>query len=389
MKRICFILSLCFVSLMSFAQNSNDELLKKLVEKQVLTQAEADDIKKESAKEEANKKTDKIDAVAGNFRNIFNNTPYFQLGGYGLFMYNYSNVNKTKHDVQGRVVFLSARGDLGNNIKYFFLTEFINPMLYEFWGEWTPAKQFNVRVGQMKVNYSLENQIALFDLETVFNTRSVSNLIGMGGDVHQSQNGKNNTGRDLGIQVSGTLLPICNNDLIQYSVGLFQGSGMNTGDKDNSKDVSATVLLQPVKGFRIGGSVYYGDATYSIGDAEAINHTRNRWMLSADYNSERFYARAEWIHGKDSKIDREGLYGTVKYYAIPSKLGIIAKVDYYNQDKNSNCEVMDYLAGVDYYFYKKCRFSLNYQYSDYAGNYPKKWKANSSHSVIGQLQFVF
>lgn len=379
------ILSLCAISLISFAQSNNDELLKKLVEKEILTQEEADDIKKESDNESINQKTDKIDAVAGNFRNIFNNTPYLQLGGYGLFMYNYSNVAKTKHDAQGRVVFVSARGDLGNNIKYSFLTELINPMLYEFWGEWTPVKQFNIRVGQMKVNYSLENQIALFDLETVFNTRSVSNLIGMGGDVHQSQNGENNTGRDVGIQVSGSLLPINNLDLIQYSVGVFQGSGLNSSDKDNSKDVSATVLLQPIKGFRIGGSVYYGDATYAIGNAEADSHTRNRWMLSADYNSDRLYARAEWIHGKDSRTDREGLYGTAKYYVIPAKLGIIGKVDYYNKDKSNNNEVIDYLAGLDYYFYKKCRVSVNYQYSDYSYS----WDAPNSHTVTGQLQFVF
>lgn len=390
MKRLCLILSICLTAMIGYAQDSNDELLKKLVEKEILTQQEADEIKKEStAQAKQSESVDKIDQAAAKVRGIFNSTPYLQIGGYGLFMYNYSNVNDVKHDAQARVVYISAKGDLGNNIRYFFLTELVNPMIYEFWGEWAPMKELSFRMGQFKAPYSLENQISLTDLETVFNTRSVSSLIGMGDDVQTYQNGKNNTGRDVGLMLSGSLFTLNNHDFIQYSAGVFQGTGLNTNDKDNSKDFSASLMFQPVNGFRVGGSVYFGDATYDISGnnikENATNHTRNRWMLSADYKSDRLYARAEWLHGKDSKIDREGLYGTVKYYAVPKKVSLVGKVDYYNSNKDINSEVMDYTAGADYYFYKNCRFTVNYRYSDYS----KKWDQKNSHSVIGQLQFVF
>lgn len=389
MKKLCLILSICMIAMVGYAQDNN-ELLKKLVEKEILTQEEADEIKKESAtKSNQTEPTDKIDQAAAKVRGIFNNTPYLQIGGYGLFMYNYSNVADTKHNAQARVIFLSARGELGNNFKYFFLTELVNPMVYEFWGEWSPLKELNVRAGQFKAPYSLENQISLTDLETVFNTRSVSSLIGMGDDVQTYQNGKNNTGRDVGLMLSGSLFTLNNHDFIQYAAGVFQGTGLNTSDKDNSKDFSASLMFQPLKGFRVGGSVYYGDATYDISGKRIkeneLTYTRNRWMLSADYKSDRLYARAEWIHGKDGKIDREGLYGTVKYYVAPKKVSLVGKVDYYNSDKDLNTEVLDYVAGVDYYFYKNCRMTVNYKYSDYS----KKWDQKNSHSVIGQLQFVF
>lgn len=387
MKRLCLILSVCLIAMMGYAQDNNDELLKKLVEKEILTQQEADEIKKEStSKTQQTEPVDKIDQAAAKVRGIFNNTPYLQIGGYGLFMYNYSNVNRVKHDVQARVVYVSAKGDLGNNIRYSFLTELVNPMIYEFWGEWSPLKELSFRLGQFKAPYSLENQISLTDLETIYNTRSISSLIGMSDDVQRYQNGKNNSGRDAGFMVSGSLFTLKGHDFIQYAAGVFQGTGLNTSDKDNSKDFSASLMLQPLKGFRIGGSVYYGDATYIMpGSSELTNHTRNRWILSADYKSDRLYARAEWLHGKDSKIDREGLYGTVKYYVCPQKISLVGKVDYYNSDKDINSEVMDYTAGADYYFYKNCRFTVNYRYSDYS----KKWDQKNSHSVIGQLQFVF
>lgn len=364
---------------MIYGQDTNNELLKKLVEKQIITQQEADDIKKEATKKDENKtfdqKTEKI-------REAFT-TPYMRFGGYGLFMYNYSDVKSIKHSAEPRVAFISMRGDLGNNIKYFILTEFVNPRIYEFYAEWTPIKAFGVRGGEMKTPISLENQLSLTEIETVFNTRSVSSLTGMGGDVLGLNTIPNHTGRDIGIRVNGT---IGNGNLVEYTVGLFQGAGINTGDNNNTKDLAATIMLQPVKGFRIGGSGYFGQAHYTLDNTlPKDDHVRNRWLISSDYRSDRLYCRSEWIKANDGGIDKEGLYGMASWFFIPQKLNALAKIDYYNQNKNSNEEVMDYTLGVNYYFYKQCRLQLNYTYSDFS----KSWDERNSNSVIGQLQIVF
>lgn len=386
-KKLLLLCSLLGVLMFAKAQDSNDELLKKLVEKQVLTQQEADEIKAESKSSE---KENPLEKVTENVRNIFNNTPYVQLGGYGLFTYQYRNDNKIKHDAQARVIFLSMRGQLTKTIGYFVLGELVHPEIYEFYGKWTPAKEFGVRVGQFKTPLSIENQMALTSLETVFNTRSVSSLIGMGDDVHRLQNGKNNTGRDMGIMAEGNLLERNGHELVQYATGVFQGTGINTSENNNSKDFAFNVMLRPIKEFRIGGGAYWGEAHYEdiknnipLGD-----HVRNRWILSSDYTSDRLYARAEWIHGKDGLIDKEGLYGLAKYYFIPQRFCMEGKVDYFNQNKDENIEVIDYTVGMDYYFYKQCRVQVNYTYSDYS-NSSKRWGAKNSHMVLGQLQFVF
>lgn len=385
MKKLYLIISLFIFYTVIYAQNTEtDKLLNKLVEKQILTQKEANEIKEESKKE--SNLSNKTEQATQKVRNIFNNTPYFELGGYGLLLYQYNSRSEIKESSVPRVVFISAKGKVTDKIGYSILTELANPRLYEFYAEFTPYKELNFKVGQAKVPISIENLISLTNLETIMNTRSISNLIGMSDDVMKKQNGINNTGRDMGIQLYGSTFNISGHDLIQYSAGIFQGSGINTNDKDNSKDFAGTLLFQPIKGFRIGGSVLFGEATYKINDKNMpINHVRNRWMISSDYKSDRFYARAEWIRGKDSSIEKEGLYGTLQYYVLPKKLSLVGKVDYFNKNKDSNVEVVDYLAGVDYYFYSRCRVQINYQYSDFS----KKWDSKNSHNILGQLQFVF
>lgn len=366
-----------------FAQTKEDDaLLKKLVDKQILTQQEADEIAKENNKTSQpasfGQKVEKV-------RDAFN-TPYMKFGGYGLLMYKYSDVSNIKHDFEPRVVFLHMGGKLTNTVSYFVMAELVDPLLHELYLDWTPSKEFNIRAGQFKVPLSLENQISLTNLETVMYSRTISSLISMGDDVMKLQNKRNNGGRDIGIQASGSLASLGNHDLIQYSLGVFQGSGITTREQNNTKDFAGTLLFQPIKGFRAGVGAYFGQATYSNdGGVTVADHVRNRWGISSDYHTDRLTARAEWFKGNDGGIDREGIYGSLMYYFAPKKFNAVAKVDYYNSNKSINREVTDYTLGINYYFYPQCRFQLNYTHSDYT----KKWGAEDSNTVYAQLQVVF
>jgi len=383
MKKISLLILLSAITFITYSQNTNSELLKKLVEKEILTQSEADEIIKES--EPAPEIKSSVNPTFDKVREAFN-TPFLKFGGYGLLTYKYHDVARIKHDVKARALFLHMGGKLPYDIGYFVMAEFTDPFLYEFYAEWTPSTRFNFRIGQYKVPFTLENPISLTNLETISNARSISSLAGMSDDVMKKQNGRNNAGRDMGLQISGSLIPLGNHNLLEYSLGLFQGSGMSSSEKNNSKDFAGTLLLQPVKGFRIGGGAYFGEATYSVGEETAeSDHVRNRWVISTDYNSERLYGRAEWIHGKDGIIDREGLYGTLLYYFIPKKLNAVGKVDYYNKNKKYNTEAIDYTVGLNYYFYPQCRVQVNYTYSDYS----KNWDADNSNTLQAQLQIVF
>ena len=382
MKTLLLVLSLFTACSLTYSQDYNSELLRKLVEKNILTQDEADSLQVSSNK---NTRNSSLIQSADKIRQAFN-TPYMQFGGYGLLLYKYSDVNKVKHDLSTRVVFLHMQGQIFKDFKYFAMMEFVNPSLTQYYVDWTPSGSFNLRVGQMKTPFSLENQFSLTALESITNTRSVSALAGMGDDVLKLQNNKNNAGRDMGIKISGNLINKGTHHLLEYGLGIYQGTGLVTSETNNSKDFTANIMLQPVKGFRIGGGGYFGEATYiKAGDSERNDHVRNRWIVSSDYKNDRLYARAEWIKANDGGIAKEGIHGVGLWYFIPEKLNAFAKIDYLNQNKEINNEVMDYTLGINYYFYKSCRFQLNYTYSDYSS----KWNAPNSNVVLGQMQIVF
>lgn len=382
MKKL-FIIAFLFLSFtITYGQDVDTTLLRKLVEKQVLTQQEADEIIQKNRPQTSEHKTE---SIPQKIREAFN-TPYLNFGGYALLMYKYSDVNPVKHDLNPRLVFISMNGKLINTIGYTVLAEFVSPLVHELYGIWAPSETFNLKVGQMKVPFTIENQFSLTQLETVYNTRSISSLASMADDVMKLQNGRNNGGRDIGINASGTLIKMKGYNLLEYGIGVFQGSGISSAEKDNKKDFSAQLLLQPVKGFRFGGSVYFGAATYALSsEVAAETHTRDRWALSAEYRGDKFYARTEWLHGNDGGIKKEGLYGTVLYNLIPKKVNVTGKVDYFNKNKETNAEVMDYTIGANYYFFQQCRVQLNYMYSDYS----KQWGARNSNTVYAQLQFLF
>jgi len=382
MKKILLMLALFTACVFAQAQDVNNELLKKLVEKNILTQNEADSIQINT---QSQKEQGSFDQAVEKVRNAFN-TPYMQFGGYGLLNYRYSDVSNIKHDVNARVLFLHMRGELFKNFSYFAMMEFINPTLTEFYVDWTPSNAFKIRLGQAKIPLSLENQFSLTALESISNSRSVSTLVGMSDDVLRRQNGKNNGGRDLGLQVYGNLFETNTHPLLEYRVGIFQGTGLITSETNNTKDFAGNIMLQPVKGFRIGGGAYFGEATYTKdNETEVRDHVRNRWIASSDYKTDRFYARAEYIRANDGGIKKEGLHGIGLWYFMPEKLNAFGRVDYLNTDKDINTEAIDYTVGVNYYFYKSCRLQLNYTYSDYSN----KWDAPNSNLVQGQMQIVF
>lgn len=383
MKKLLSLLSLILLGMFVYGQDANDALLKKLVERNVITQNEADSLsvlsKEEKKSENPSKNTlEKIkDAVS---------SPYMQLGGYAMFMYKYSDLEQVKHSAEPKLVFLSIKGEPIKNLKYCIFADLAHATIYEFYGEWTPSTAFNVRFGQAKIPLSIENQLSLTAIEGIANTRSISALIGMRDDVMYLQDRVNSAGRDIGVKVYGGLINQGTHSLINYDVGVYQGSGINTKENNNAKDFSANVLLQPIRDFRIGGGVYFGQATYQKpGDLDISDHVRNRWIVSSDYKYDRLYTRVEWVRGNDGGIKKEGLNVLGLYYLIPEKLNSFVKADYLNQDRSINSELMEYTLGLNYYFYKNCRVQLNYVHTDYS----RKWGARDSNVVTAQLQIVY
>ncbi|MDR0371524.1 MAG: OprO/OprP family phosphate-selective porin [Prevotellaceae bacterium] len=309
-------------------------------------------------------------------------TPKLKIGGYGKLVYRYSDAGDIRHSFAPRFAFVSLNGQLNEQFDYFGLFSFIGEPVFELWLQWKPLDAFSIRIGQQKTPLTFESMISPTVLESINNSRVLSNLCGMAGDV-----GVNNAGgRDVGVTLYGDLFKQQEHFLLHYALGIFQGTGVNMGDNNNKKDVVASLIVQPLYGLRFGYGIYRGTGHYAVGNHPAADHTRNRQALSADFKTGRLSTRAEWMTGKDGDADKEGVSVLAQWKFIPDEFDAFVRWDYYDNDKKNNVRAVDYTIGCSYYFAKMCRFELNYIFSCFSEN---RIAGRNSNQALAQIQIVF
>jgi hypothetical protein len=144
-------------------------------------------------------------------------------------------------------------------------------------------------------------------------------------------------------------------------------------------DFIAKLEVRPVDGLRVVGSGYLGkgcavndnvvrwNPTISKGD----NYTRNRYSAGVEYKTKSYSpgkykearpasVRAEWLGGKDGDVTSRCGYLTVCVPVVKA-LDVVASGETF--DRNTKVDGWDQTnltAGVQYWFYKKCRLQLQY-----------------------------
>lgn len=386
MKRTLLILIcigyICNVANQIQAQNHHVELLNKLVEKNILTQSEAEELLSEPSKGSL---SDKVAEVKQLIRKGFNNSPLLEINGYGMLLYQYDKENLVRQNLSTRAIFLWGTGYINPKLSYQVMLELSSPTLFEYYLEWSPTPELTFRGGQFKVPFTLESSISLTRLESIFNSRTISALAGMATDISIA-NGAG--GRDIGIQASGGVIKKQQRHLLRYAAGIFQGSGVNTADNNNHKDVAAMICLEPITGWRISSSIYSGKGHYIIpSESTARNHTRNRWAIGSDLYYKNLYTRVEHIRGNDGGINRHGSYGVIQCQILPNKWDSYLKFEHYTANRRTKSKAKDYCIGMNYYFAPLCRIQINYQYSQYNSYWESSLR--NSHLLASQLLLYF
>ena len=321
----------------------------------------------------------------------------FQLSGYGHIQYNISE-NPERSIVPGKAnnsvditrAFLFASGKLGvnNQLGYMLIFDFgPNAKMHELYGEWLPAKAINVRFGQFKIPFTIENPISLSRIETIYSSRPASAMSGSTGDFNQwEQDGKraNKAGRDAGLQIYGSLFPVNDFYRVEYYIGLFNGTGLNTKDNNNHKDFLGTAYVYPIKEFKLGGSFYSGKyPRYMLDFLPGNSLSTRRWTLGAEYKGAQLSSRTEYIQSTDGDLKRNGYYGMFMWKYIPDKWEFVGKYDYYNDDTLfGKSAISDITLGVNYYFAYLSRIQVNYIYTD-------NQATGKNNALAVQLQLYF
>jgi phosphate-selective porin OprO and OprP len=355
LKRTLLVLTILFSAVVSKAQ-SNDELLNLLIKKNVLTQQEADSLRSDLAiKEQAKKDKDKA-----NQHLINTGSKLLQIGG--LLQERYQGfeqkgVNNAFDLHRARLI---ISGNVTDDWSYFTQTELggTGVKLVDAYTAYKVADYLKFTAGQFKIPFSLESLTGDAQLEFIDRSQAVEALVGRSKDVIGNQQG-----RDIGIQVSGNFAKVNDLYLFDYSLGLFNGAGYDvTTDNNDHKDFVGRLGVHPLKGLDFGGSIYEGEdiplSTATV--PNPVTQARNRYGFDGRYVLGALSLTAEYVHGTDGAIRKDGWFGQVGYYVIP-QIQLVAKYDTYDPNKVKTTDRSNiYIGGVNFVFNKYTRLAIDY-----------------------------
>ena len=299
-------------------------------------------------------------------------TSRITFNGYAQGGYSWQDANsKNRNDFNLKRTLLWAKARITDRWSFLFMHDF-SSVVQEFYTDYRLSndKSLTVRVGQFKHSYTLENPLSPTMLELIdVYSQAVLYLAGEGPDP---LNGVN-YGRDMGAMIYGDVL----NGYLHYELALMNGQGINRRDGNNKKDVIARLDVRPIDGLRIVATAQKGTGN-AVGTAAwnpeikvGDDYTRDRYSVGAEYKTGQFAPgkykearpislRGEWLGGKDGKVGSRGGYLTA---CVPLTNGwdIVASGETFNRNTSvDGWTQTNTTIGFQYWFYKKCRFQVQY-----------------------------
>ena len=214
-----------------------------------------------------------------------------------------------------------------------------NPIL-DMWIRFQPIKEFGVQFGQYKNPVTFEASISPAKYDFIDFSYVVCNLAKMGAN---DLTGLNETARDIGFQFFGGFIHREGYSVINYNIGLLNGSGINTKDNNKSKDIYGKLTIKPSSDLAMAAYYQWGEANLSsftaekyaeygwTGSAEYV--PMHRWGIGINYDGKHAFARSEYIGGLTGSLPSEGLYAEAGYrHHLPKNAGMLwagGMVDYF------------------------------------------------------------
>jgi hypothetical protein len=161
------------------------------------------------------------------------------------------------------------------------------------------------------------------------------------------------TGRDIGAVFYGTA------SVVDYTFGLFNGSGINKADTDSHKDWAGRVVVHPLKFISFGGSLYRGMQSPS---ANVPLVKRNREGLEAELVLDGFSARGEYVHAEDDLISKAGWYAQAGFFVLPKKLQALLRYDVLDLDRSVAGDAKNVITfGLNWFILGRTKLQVNYE----------------------------
>jgi hypothetical protein len=274
-----------------------------------------------------------------------------KISGIVNMRYQYSDAGEGSNGFDIRRVRLDFRGEVAPALDYRIQLELAgNPKILDAFVNWRSANAFNIKAGEFKIPFSLENPYSPQGLEMIDNSMVITGLSGFS-DV----SGISSNGRDIGVSFYGKFLPVGDYWVFEYSAGLFNGNGINVSDNNKSKDFAGTFFIHPLKSVTLSASHYNGST-----NRQDENIQRVRTGGGARFENGRWLVRGEYICGKTGTTDSKGCYLVAGYFVHP-KVQTVLKYDYFTRDVAvRETRQTNYIVGVNCFPVRNFQFKLNY-----------------------------
>jgi len=280
---------------------------------------------------------------------------------------------------------IGVTGSIPYNFTYYVMTELSpslnGPYILDAFLTWKAAGQYlKVSAGQFKSPFGLELSTACQSLYTVDRSLVVNELA--------------SPFRDQGIMLSGgtdslQIFGIEKPNVLTYSLAITNGTGLNVGDNNKSKDIIGRVVFAPCNFIQIGGSYHHGkqkNPDPTVIKADVLTRWGADLQLKKSFGKFGFISQSEYIYAKDDgskmigggcgatpevvqgSFKRNGFYSQLMLQT-PWKIEPVVKIQSY--DPNMDLDDTDtkeyktdsWIFGFNYYVNDWTRIQLNYLYN--------------------------
>lgn len=240
---------------------------------------------------------------------------------------------------------------------------------------WTKYPAFKLQAGQFKTPFGYEQLIS--DPKTFFVERTLTN-------------DKLTVGRQIGALASGDLL----DRRLAYSLGLFNGNGVNNGANDNSKFMSSGRLAAVAfDGKRGGRTVRWTVAGnfFNTADKGAFTGRRTGYGLDMQLVAGPAEFGAEWLRNVNRpvtgpSVTAAGWNACTVWNVTPRWQAVLRYDDFDSNTALPNTTTREWTYGLNYLLKgDDLKFSLNYL----RGDTPTPAPSPNAGRLIGRVQVVF
>lgn len=239
---------------------------------------------------------------------------------------------------------LALSGEILKNVRFKLQVDAMkSPILLDANVELFLHEAATLRFGQFKIPFGIEMLTSSGDLDTINRSQPVNNLA-PGLDIGAS-------GRDIGAVIFGRT------SILEYTVGVFNGAGINKADTNDEKDWAGRLAVHPTSFLTLGASIYDGKYSPSI---SVPSGKRDRAGLDLAVLTGSVSLKGEYIRASDETTLKKGWYLQGGYFLLPKKLQGIVKADSYSWNTKEDLDRNElWTFGLNWFFAERTKLQLN------------------------------